>query len=52
MNNGTPDLLVLKDNGDLLMYPFIKGTFYGNDGGKKVGHGWRFTDFFVVETTR
>ena len=38
--NGTDDLIVRTANGDMLLYPFRNGTFYGQGGGKKVGHGW------------
>lgn len=43
----TDDLVVRNSNGDLLLYPFNNGTFYGQGGGKRVGNGWNFTHYFV-----
>lgn len=43
----TDDLVVRTANGDMLLYPFRNGTFYGQGGGKKVGNGWNFPDYFV-----
>ena len=53
--NGTDDLIVRTSNGDMLLYPFSNGTFYGHGGGKKVGHGFGikvdFTHYFVGNWT-
>ena len=39
------DLVVRTSDARLLLFPFENGTFVGS--GKKVGHGWNFTDYLV-----
>ncbi|MDR4459056.1 MAG: matrixin family metalloprotease [Nitrospirales bacterium] len=47
LKDGTSDLIVRNQNGDLLLYPFNGESFYNQGGGVRVGHGFRFTHYLV-----
>jgi len=49
--DGSPELLVQTEDGQLLLYPYGRNTFYGQGELKKPGDGWKFTHAFVMDWT-
>jgi hypothetical protein len=49
--DGTSDLIVRNEDGELRLYPFLEGSFHGHFGGKRVAHGFHHTHYFVGNWT-
>jgi len=47
----TDDLICRTAGGDVFLYPFDGGTFYGQGGPIDIGSGWDFTHYFVGKWT-
>jgi len=51
-NNGTSDLLVRDNGGNIKLYQFHNGSFYNSSNiGSQVGHGFNFENYFVGNWT-
>ena len=49
--DGQDDLLVRTKTGDMMVYPFKNGTFYGAGDPIQVGNGWNFSAYIAGDWT-
>jgi hypothetical protein len=50
--DGKADLICRTSSGDMLLYPFVNGSFYNGGGPIKAGNGWDFTHYWVGDWTK
>ncbi len=48
VGDGTDDLIAVTNTGEMILYPFNNGTFYGQGGGVTVGHGFNGYKEYLV----